>query len=92
MEQRRRHTVSDECSPCVNANRNDLRRLSGRQICKVAALEGETGQPMFRTAKHAGARGIEQVIQWAKYSKGQYKPGMDDLFVVGCGSPFGCGL
>jgi 3'-phosphoadenosine 5'-phosphosulfate sulfotransferase (PAPS reductase)/FAD synthetase len=82
---------SDECSPCVNANRNDLRRLSGRQIGKVATLETETGHPMFRTAKHAGAQGIEQVIQWAKYSPGQFKLGIDDLFVTGCGSPFGCG-
>lgn len=82
---------SDECSPCVNANRDDLRRLSGRQIGKVAALEHEVKQPMFRAAKHAGAYGIEQVIQWAKYSPGQYKPGQDDLFVIGCGSAFGCG-
>jgi hypothetical protein len=83
---------SDECSPCVNANRGDLRRLSGRQMGKLAALEAEVGQPMFRAAKHAGAQGIEQVIHWAKYSPGQYKPGMDDLFTAGCGSPFGCGL
>ncbi len=39
-----------------------------------------------------GAQGIEQAILWAKYSPGQYKPGMDDLFEIGCGSPFGCGL
>lgn len=83
---------SDECSPCVNANRGDLRRLSGRQIGKTAALETEVGQPMFRAAKHGGAQGIEQAINWAKYSPGQYKPGMDDLFEIGCGSPFGCGL
>lgn len=82
---------SDECSPCINANRDDLRRLSGRQIGKLAALEDEVQQPMFRAAKHAGAYGIEQVIQWAKYSPGQFKPGIDDLFVVDCGSPFGCG-
>lgn len=83
---------SDECSPCVNANRDDLRRLSGRQIGKLAALEVEVGQPMFRAAKHGGAQGIEQVVQWAKYSPGQFKPGIDDLFITGCGSPFGCGL
>lgn len=83
---------SDECSPCVNANRGDLRRLSGRQIGRLEALESEVGQPMFRVAKHGGANGIEQVIQWAKYSPGQFKPGMDDLFIEGCGSPFGCGI
>lgn len=83
---------SDECSPCVNANRGDLRRLSGRQIGRLAALEAEVGQPMFRAAKHGGANGIMEVVHWAKYSPGQYKPGQDDLFEVGCGSPFGCGL
>ena len=82
---------SDECSPCVNANRDDLRRLSFRQKCKTAALEAHTGQPMFRAEKHGGAVGIDQVIEWAKYSPGQYKPGIEDLFEVGCGSPFGCG-
>lgn len=83
---------SDECSPCTNANRNDLRRLSSWDIGKLGALEREVGQPMFRAGKHAGAHGIQQVIQWAKYSPGQYKPGQDDLFESGCGSPFGCGL
>lgn len=83
---------SDECSPCANANRGDLRRLSGRQIGKLAALEEAVGQPMFREATHGGAQGIEQAVRWAKYSPGQYKPGIDDLFEVGCGSPFGCGL
>lgn len=82
---------SDECSPCTNANRDDLRRLAGRQIERLGALEAEVGQPMFRAAKHAGAQGIEQVIQWAKYSPGQYKPGIGDLFTGECGSLFGCG-
>lgn len=82
---------SDECSPCVNANRDDLRRLSQHQKFRLMALENEVQQPMFRAAKHAGAHGIEQVIQWAKYSPGQFKLGQDDLFITGCGSPFGCG-
>lgn len=83
---------SDECSPCVNANRDDLRRLSNAQIARVRALECEIGQPMFRAAKHGGAVGIDEVIHWAKYSPGQFVPGMDDLFISDCGSPFGCGL
>lgn len=83
---------SEECSPCVNANLDDLRRLSLQDAFKVQALEIDVGQPMFRAAKHAGAQGIQQVITWAKYSPGQYKPGQADLFDSGCGSPFGCGL
>lgn len=83
---------SDECSPCVNANRGDLRRLSAVQIGKTRALECEVEQPMFRAAKHGGALGIDEVIHWAKYSPGQFVPGMGDLFISDCGSPFGCGL
>lgn len=83
---------SDECSPCVNANRFDLRRLGKFQRDRLSALETEVGQPMFRAEKHAGAQGIEQVVKWANYSPGKYKKGQDDLFVEDCGSPFGCGL
>jgi 3'-phosphoadenosine 5'-phosphosulfate sulfotransferase (PAPS reductase)/FAD synthetase len=83
---------SDECSPCVNANRDDLRRLSRCRIDKLRELENEIGKPMFRAGKHAGARGIDAVIEWAKYSPGQYMPGIGDLFEGDCGSPFGCGL
>lgn len=83
---------SDECSPCVNANRFDLRRLGRFQRERLAALEYEVGQPMFRAEKHAGAQGIEQVVKWANYSPGKFKIGQDDLFIEDCGSPFGCGL
>ena len=83
---------SDECSPCVNANRFDLRRLGRIQRDRLASLEREVGQPMFRAEKHSGAEGIEQVIKWANYSPGKFKKGQDDLFIEDCGSPFGCGL
>lgn len=61
---------SDECSPCVNANRDDLRRLSATQIGKVRALECEIEQPMFRSAKHGGGHGsrrgypLGQIFAW----------------------------
>lgn len=83
---------SDECSPCVNANRDDLRRLSWDRVLETDLLEADVSQPMFRAAKHGGARGIQEVVKWAKYSPGQYTPGQDDFFDGGCGSPFGCGL
>jgi len=81
-----------ECDPCVNANRADLRRLSAADIAKTVALEAEIGKTMFRAARHGGAKGIDQVVEWAKYSQGQFNPAQDDLFTAGCGSPFGCGL
>jgi 3'-phosphoadenosine 5'-phosphosulfate sulfotransferase (PAPS reductase)/FAD synthetase len=80
---------SNECSPCVNANRGNFRDLSEQQARKVEQLEAEVGQTMFRPDRF-NARGIREVIKWAKYSPGQYKPGQDDLFTDGCGSPFGC--
>lgn len=83
---------SDECSPCVNANRDDIRRLSRTQREKLGALEREIGQPMFRANQHGGAVGIEEVVRWAGYGRGKYKPGQADIFETGCGSPFGCGL
>lgn len=84
---------SDECSPCVNANRDDLRRLCESDILKVEELELEVGQPVFRAGKHGGAVGIRQVVMWSKYSPGQYAKAAGDLFSdAGCGSPFGCGL
>jgi hypothetical protein len=83
---------SRECDPCVNANRADFRRLADADIAKAAALEAEIGRPMFRSAKHSGAAGIQQVVERAKYSRGQFDPRQEDLFTAGCGSPFGCGL
>lgn len=81
---------SDECSPCVNSNRADLRRLAGDRATEIALLENEIGQPMFREQRF-NALGIQAVVRWAKYSPGQFKPGMEDLFSVeGCGSAFGC--
>jgi len=81
-----------ECDPCVNANRGDFRRLHDDDIEKTEALEAVVGKTMFRPKRHNGARGIKQVIEWAKYSQGQFDPDQDDLFSEGCGSPFGCGL
>ncbi len=81
-----------ECSPCVNASSGDFKILSVKDIAKVEALEAEVKKTMFRPKRHNGAKGIRQVVEWAKYGHGKYNPDQDDLFDVGCGSPFGCGL
>jgi hypothetical protein len=81
-----------ECDPCVNANRADFRRLDPADIAKTEILEADVGKTMFRPAKHHGARGIRQIVERAKYSPGQFDPAQDDLFSLGCGSAFGCGL
>lgn len=62
---------SQECAPCVNANRADLLLLTEREIQKVEDLEEETGQTMFRPKRYQqkaypnGCHGIREVIQWA---------------------------
>lgn len=83
---------SMECSPCVNANASDFIELSQSDIDKTSQLELAIGKTMFRPKRHNGATGIIEVVKWAKYGQGKYTPGQDDLFSMGCGSPFGCGL
>lgn len=83
---------SHECHPCVNANRTDFKILLEEDVCKVEALEKEVGKTMFRPKRHNNAKGIREVVKWANYGDGKYHPDQDDLFDLGCGSPFGCGL
>lgn len=81
---------SRECHPCVNANKDDIRNLTIHEITKVATLELIVGNTMFRPKKSGGAKGIVNVVEWAR--RGKYIEGHYDLFDEGCGSPFGCGL
>jgi 3'-phosphoadenosine 5'-phosphosulfate sulfotransferase (PAPS reductase)/FAD synthetase len=80
---------SKECSPCINANKNDLQRLTTPEIERVRRLEADTGQTMFRPKKHGGAKGIEQVIQWAYSGHGKYDARQGAMFNT-CSSGY-CG-
>lgn len=73
---------SKECSPCINANKTDLRRLEENDIAKVESLESELGltslgkpRVMFRPAKKMGALGIREIVAWAKSPPGRYAEG-----------------
>lgn len=79
---------SKECSPCVNANREDLKRLTAGEIARVSDLEVEIGKPMFRP-KRFGAIGIHGVIKWATDGRDQ---GSFEQEENDCASLFGCGL
>ena len=81
---------SYECQPCVNANRNDLRGMTKNDIDRLRKLEMAVGKTMFRSAKHGGATGIDQVIKWARYSPGQYRNDQTELS-LSCTSGM-CGL
>ncbi len=82
---------SQECSPCVNANRGDLMLLTQEQIEKVSKLEVEIAKSMFRP-KRFGALGIYGVMTWAKYGRKRNDNSLDPFEDEGCGSPFGCRL
>lgn len=89
---------SQECSPCINANINDLRALSEFEISRLEQLENEMGftskgkpRVMFRPARHKGAVGIRDVVGWANIPRSRDQIGLFDLTVgSGCSSGF-CG-
>ena len=83
---------SQECSPCVNANRSDFLLLTTEQIERVNNLEVEMGRSMFRP-KRFGALGIHGVIAWAKHGRKRMHLDPDELIEgSGCDGHYGCGL
>ncbi len=77
---------SQECSPCVNSNVNELRQLSEADIEKTAELEEDVEMHLFSPEHCGGAEGIRQVIHWAKQTNEQSLN-----FKFGCSAFFGCG-
>ena len=79
---------SQECAPCVNANRGDFMLLGEREIARVECLEFEVDKTMFRPKRHMGATGIRQVVRWARSPRGKFDK--DDYAPLTCGSGY-CG-
>lgn len=77
---------SKECSPCVNLNRADGRRLEEPEIARVERMEKESGRTMFRPKRFHGAHGIREVVRWANSSQGQFNINQPDLEMSGCDS------
>jgi 3'-phosphoadenosine 5'-phosphosulfate sulfotransferase (PAPS reductase)/FAD synthetase len=82
---------SQECYPCINANKADLRGLTEERLEEIAKLEESmgitsTGKPrtMFRPHRYRGAVGIREMRRWAESERGGYEP------PSGCDSGF-CG-
>ena len=74
---------SDECFPCINSNRADLRRLSETAIDKIEAIETSMGhtakgspRTMFRPYRYQGATGIREIVRWARSERGEFN--LDD--------------
>lgn len=89
---------SQECYPCINSNRADLRLLAKdearvSQIETIEASMGHTskGSPrtMFRPYRYMGATGIREIVRWAASERGEFDP--DDGTGGGCDSGL-CGL
>ena len=79
---------SMECNPCVNANRQDILRLSPGEIERVNNLEAAIGKPMFRP-KRFNTVGIHGVVAWARDGKKRADIADEES---ACASLFGCGL
>lgn len=71
---------SKECSPCINANRSDLRQLTEEDIQRVEDLETKVGKTMFRPARHGGAKGVRRVVAWAYADRGKYDDRQEQMF------------
>jgi 3'-phosphoadenosine 5'-phosphosulfate sulfotransferase (PAPS reductase)/FAD synthetase len=83
---------SQECSPCVNANRGDFLLMDASQVERVGNLEVEIGKPMFRP-KRFGALGIHGVMAWAKHGRKRMELEEDEIVSgSGCDGHYGCGL
>ncbi|MDQ0305441.1 phosphoadenosine phosphosulfate reductase family protein [Ancylobacter polymorphus] len=73
---------SRECR-CINSNKSDMRLWTEDDIAEMRALEAEIGKPIFRPARHMGAKGIDEVVRWANSPRGKYGAEVEeDLF--GC--------
>ena len=83
---------SQECSPCVNANKSDFLLLEPAQIKRVSEAEVKLGKPMFRPNRF-NALGIHGVITWAKYGKRKMRLDPDEIEIgASCDGHYGCGL
>lgn len=89
---------SDECFPCINSNRADLRRLAqdGERVEAIAKLEERLGvtskgapRTMFRPYRYMGATGIKEVVRWSLSERGKFN--LDDGTGHDCDSGY-CGV
>jgi Phosphoadenosine phosphosulfate reductase family len=88
---------SEECYPCINANRTDIRRLTKERVYQIAGIETSLGvtskgspRTMFRPYKHMGATGIQEIARWAWSERGEFD--LDDgNGISGCEAGY-CGI
>ena len=84
---------SQECFPCINANRADLQRLTEARIVLIEGMERKMGVGVrsgkqkwfFRPYRHQGAEGIRAVKAWADKKPAK---GADPQLSFDCDSGF----
>lgn len=64
---------SRECK-CINSNKRDFLRFTEADVAEIREAEAEIGKTMFRPHRHMGAKGIDQVMDWARSPRGKYDP------------------
>jgi hypothetical protein len=83
---------SDECFPCVNSSRADIRRLAEdpERVAEIEQLEADLseGKPKQRRLFRRQS-GIRETVAWAQSAPGEYVE--DQQFLFGCDAGF-CGL
>lgn len=72
---------SRECSPCIYANRADIRELPETKLLTIERIERELGytkrgklRSFFRPHRQMGATGIREAVRWAWSERGKYEP------------------
>lgn len=77
---------SQECYPCVNSNRKNIRKLAEDEsrISLIERIEGEMGytaagkpRTMFRPYRYMGATGIREIVRWGLSERGKFES-LDD--------------
>lgn len=72
---------SQECYPCINSNKRQLKLVNEDRIKLIEKLEKQLGprRSMFRPQSKMGATGIREVVKWAHTERGEYetKPDCD---------------
>lgn len=64
---------SRECR-CINSNHRDMQRFTDADWRAIAEVENEVGKTFFRPRRHMGAKGADQVREWANSPRGKYRP------------------
>lgn len=79
-----------ECDPCVNSDVADFLRMAPQTLKKGAALELEMSSQLLDPSIYQGQSNLVEAR--CCYQKENSDIQSADLFSMGCGSPFGCGL